>query len=389
MSQAIDCIAPMLPVLSAGALFGSKPVQSHAITQLAHVEPTASGTAAIALALAHCGATRGSDVLLPAYQCESMIEPARWVGATPRFYRLSDDLQCDVPHLRTCIGEHTAAVIVPHYFGRVCDLSAVRAVCDERGVSLIEDCAHAFFGVADRPVGEAGDYAIASLPKFFPVTDGGLLASARRTLADIAIEANTGAFELQAAWNIVDEACEYGRLAGLRPAVALARAVRRFARRGRNPPSPSDAERDAPGIDADGAPYEFLDTTRVHRRASRGARWLLQRASWPRIIANRQRNYEHMARELARLPGCRLMFPQLAEHAVPYVVPLLIEDEGVYAELRRARAPVWRWDGTQSATCEVSARYARHLIQLPCHQELEPREIERILHAVGMAVRGR
>lgn len=389
MSQAVDCIAPMLPVLSARAFSGSKVVRSRAITELAHVEPTASGTAAIALALEHAGVARGGEVLLPAYQCQSMIEPVRWAGATPRFYRLREDLQCDVDDLRARIGARTAAVIVPHYFGYVRDLSAVRAVCDECGVILIEDCAHAFFGGPDRPVGAMGDYAIASLPKFFPVADGGLLASAHRTLANVGLGANAGAFEVKAAWNTIDEACAYGRLAGLRPAVAFARSLRRLAWRRQSSQQATNSRIASSSAACDGVPYEFLDTARVKQRASRSTRWLLRRASWQRIISNRRGNYEHMVRELSRLPACRVLFPELAEQTVPYVVPLLIDDESVYAELRRARVPVWRWDGTQAATCEVSSRYARHLIQLPCHQELAAQEIERILHAVGVAVRKR
>ncbi|MBK9574239.1 MAG: DegT/DnrJ/EryC1/StrS family aminotransferase [Rhodoferax sp.] len=53
---------------------------------------------------------------------------------------------------------------------------------------MIEDCAHCFFGQAgERPIGAWGDFATASLTKFFPVPEGGLLASSSRPLPGLAL----------------------------------------------------------------------------------------------------------------------------------------------------------------------------------------------------------
>jgi dTDP-4-amino-4,6-dideoxygalactose transaminase len=74
------------------------------------------------------------------------------------------------------------AIVVVHYFGLPQPMTAIRRFCDERTITLIEDCAHALFGKADdQPVGSIGDYAIASLTKFLPTSDGGCLVGKRRS----------------------------------------------------------------------------------------------------------------------------------------------------------------------------------------------------------------
>ena len=74
------------------------------------------------------------------------------------------------------------AMIVVHYFGLPQPMTAIRRFCDEHRIALIEDCAHALFGQTDdQPIGSTGDYAIASLAKFLPTTDGGCLVGKRRS----------------------------------------------------------------------------------------------------------------------------------------------------------------------------------------------------------------
>ena len=94
-------------------------------------------------------------------------------------------------------------MLVAHYFGFVRSLAQIRAFCDARGIALVEDCAHAFFGAAaDRPVGSWGDLAIASLTKFFPVPAGGCLVSGRRQLSELALMPASALAELRAARSV-------------------------------------------------------------------------------------------------------------------------------------------------------------------------------------------
>jgi len=79
------------------------------------------------------------------------------------------------------LSNHTRAIFVIHEFGvphpRISELSATAR---ERGIPLIEDCAHTFDSRHQgRRVGTFGDFTIYSLKKHLPMTNGGILVGER------------------------------------------------------------------------------------------------------------------------------------------------------------------------------------------------------------------
>ena len=82
---------------------------------------------------------------------------------------------------------------------------------------------------------------------------------------------------------------------------------------------------------------------------------------------------------LAKLP-----FPALDRAAVPYVFPLELREDAnrLHARLKQAGVPMWRWDDLCESDCSVSAGYRSSLIQLPCHQELTPAFVDRMICAL-------
>jgi dTDP-4-amino-4,6-dideoxygalactose transaminase len=69
---------------------------------------------------------------------------------------------------------------VTHMFGNPADMAAIRGVCDEHGLLLFEDCAHAVgtLGADGVPVGQSGDGALFSfgIHKIVNTFGGGALA---------------------------------------------------------------------------------------------------------------------------------------------------------------------------------------------------------------------
>lgn len=173
---------PKHPVLSL-ATFGRRG-KVPSILEAGRSRHVSQGRMAIALALEHASIGPGDEVLVPAYHCVAMVEPVRHVGATPVFYRIGRDTSVDIGDLAARLSPASKAVVAVHYFGfPQRTLPALRALCDGRGLTLIEDCAHAFFGSQDGiPFGAMGDYAVASSWKFFPIPEGGYLVSARHPL---------------------------------------------------------------------------------------------------------------------------------------------------------------------------------------------------------------
>ena len=389
---------PLVPVLSraslAQAVFGRPAGAAESASSVLDAGETVlvtSGRIALALALRELGVGPGDGVLLPAYHSLSMVPPVLWCGAAPLFYRIGPDAAVDLDDLRARLGPGVKALVVTHYFGFPQDMHAIRALCDEHGLALVEDCAHCFFGQhAGRPVGSFGDMAIASSMKFFPAYDGGVLV-ARRAPPPRLRSAGAG-FELKALLNALELAFSYGRLPVLKALLApvlgakdgVWRLLKRQRARGAAAPALAPASSDS-GVE--------FDPAWIDKRASWFARRLLQRLRGADIVARRRRHYRELERVLGALPGCRPLFAALPDGACPWMFPLLVDDpEPVFARLCAAGVPVTRfastlWPGVDEHTCPVSSRLSRQVLAFPVHQELRSTELSWLAAQVREALR--
>ena len=132
--------------------------------------------AAVTRGLRALGIGPGDDVLVPAFHHGVEVEAVRATGARPLPYPIGADLCLRVSEVERRVTETTRAVYATHYFGFPQPAAALRALCDRRGLVLLEDCALAL-GSEDggRPLGTLGDLAVFCLYKTLPVPDGGLL----------------------------------------------------------------------------------------------------------------------------------------------------------------------------------------------------------------------
>lgn len=369
---------PLAPVLS-GASFGRAGATLPSVLDAGHVRLVTSGRIALGLALRELGVEAGDSVLLPAYHSLSMVPPALWRGATPRFYRVDAQARADLADIAALCDATTKVLVTTHYFGFPQDLAALRALCDARGIALVEDCAHAFFGRHQgKPLGAWGDYAIASSMKFFPMYEGGALVSAHHALDQVHLHSAGKGFEAKAALATLEHSFAYGRLSFVRAALALPlRAKDALWRRlkARRPAAAQAAL--APGSSDSDASF---DPRWLDKRSSLFARLLLARVSGARIVARRRRNYQALQDALAGLPGCRPLFAALPDDVCPWLFPLVVDDaDGVFERVKVAGVPVVRfaerlWDGVDAARCPHSAYLSRHVLSFPVHQELSDAE---------------
>ena len=165
---------PRLPIFGWSTIQRGQVSSLPSVLDIPNLVWTSSGRAAIAFALREMGVGVGDRILIPTYHCPTMVAPIVAAGAQPLFYPISES---GAPQLERIAALDLSAVrgmIAAHYFGLPQSMQLVRAFCDQHGILLIEDCAHAMFGKADgQAIGTWGDYAIASLTKFFPVLEGG------------------------------------------------------------------------------------------------------------------------------------------------------------------------------------------------------------------------
>ena len=386
---------PLAPVLSAASFRRMAGAPARTVLDAGEYRLVTSGRVAIALALRELGVQAGDTVLVPAYHSPSMIPPVLWRGAAPVFYRVTADAGVDLDDLAAKIGPDTRAVMVTHYFGFPQDLAPIRALCDARGIALIEDCAHAFIGEhGGRPLGSWGDYAIASSMKFLPIYEGGALVSSRHDLKNVGLRSAGAGFEAKVALNALEKGFAYGRLPAVRAALWLplrAKAAlwsmlkQGMAKRDSTAPQPALAPASSDSS------FDF-DPRWLDKRSSLFSRALLRTASPARIQALRRRHYQRLDEALRGLPGVHALHPRLPDGACPWVFPLLADEpEALFARLKKAGVPLTRfgyplWQGMDTQTCPNAALLSRQVLSLPCHQELREEELDWLIAAVRKEV---
>ncbi|MEW6372841.1 MAG: DegT/DnrJ/EryC1/StrS aminotransferase family protein [Pseudomonadota bacterium] len=386
---------PLAPVLSASSFRRAADTPARTVLDAGAYRLVTSGRVAIALALRELGIQAGDAVLVPAYHSPSMIPPVLWRGATPVFYRVDADARVDLADLAKKIGPETRAVMVTHYFGFPQDMAPIRALCDARGIALVEDCAHAFIGEhAGRPLGSWGDFAIASSMKFFPIYEGGALVSSRRDLKNVTLRSAGSGFEAKVALNSLERGFAYGRLPAVRAALWLplhAKAAlwgmlkRGMLKRGGKTPKPALAPASSDSS------FDF-DPRWLDKRSSLFSRALLKAASPARVQALRRRHYQRLDEALRGLPGVRALHPRLPDGACPWVFPLLADEpETLFSRLKARGVPLTRfghplWQGMDAETCPNAAMLSRRVLALPCHQELRAEELDWMIATVRKEV---
>ncbi|GAA3690207.1 DegT/DnrJ/EryC1/StrS family aminotransferase [Arthrobacter ginkgonis] len=147
----------------------------------AHAVATSSGTAALHLALEVAGVRRGDDVVVPSFASLATANAPACLGARPVFADVDPATgNVTARTLAGALSSTATAVIVVDQGGMPADLWPIRALCDEHGLTLVEDASCAagssYWG---RPVGTGAHVTAWSfLRRRFPAAgNGGMLTT--------------------------------------------------------------------------------------------------------------------------------------------------------------------------------------------------------------------
>lgn len=126
-----------------------------------------SGRAALWLALRvlHGLRPERDRVIVPGYTCPTVGRAVMAAGLRGLCADISPDtLNLDPAEVAALVDERVLAVVAPHMFGAPCDVAALRTICDEHGVWLIEDLAQCVGGRwQGKLVGSFGDLGFLSM----------------------------------------------------------------------------------------------------------------------------------------------------------------------------------------------------------------------------------
>jgi dTDP-4-amino-4,6-dideoxygalactose transaminase len=371
---------PKHPVLTWTSLRGALPSPLSSIENLKYTAFTTSGRAAIYQALCLLGLPAGSTVLVPSYHCPTMVAPILLAHLKVAYFAIKDDGLPNLSSIDTTTAQQCKAILVPHYFGFSNSLHEVRDWCDARGVALIEDCAHCYFGQAgERALGAWGDYATASLSKFFPVQEGGVLASSKRSVAKLHLKPPTMTAQVKGFMDVLETSSKYNGLYGLNTGLKLIFKLKKLLK---------NKVRAGEKINQDMISY--CDMARIDNKLLLSSLLIKYFSPSNMIVKKRQRNYAQYENHFKSTTQARPLFNLSAKDSAaiaPYVFPLWVDDaDRIYQVLKELNFPVFRWDklwpGTPIMINDAGPGWSKHVLQLLCHQDLASREIDAIAKAI-------
>ncbi|WP_371170543.1 DegT/DnrJ/EryC1/StrS family aminotransferase [Aliiroseovarius sp. 2305UL8-7] len=312
----------------------------------------------------------GDQVLVPAYNCGSELDPLLDAGLDLQFYQVDRTTRPDLDDLERKITPATKAIYLIHYFGMLQpDAHAIRALCEKNGLYLIEDCALSLLSGEVPAEGLAGDISLFCFYKLLPVVAGG------------AIVLNSDRLEFDAEFDAAPPRSlvmkPYLRLA--LQTVLGARNIRKIAMKRRRvsndvPREPSTSEPDMP------VGYYFDPALRRSRLSSYTKKALVG-FDVMNVREKRRENFATYQRMLKDEPGLVPLFPELPSTDCPLSYPVLVNDRDGLARklsvLGIAATPWWSgynqkldWGGF------ADARYLKdHILALPCGQHLNETHI--------------
>ena len=113
---------------------------------VAHCHLCASGTAALSVALAACGIGAGHEVIVPPFTFVATIEAVIFAGAVPVFAEVDETLCLAPDAVEAAITPRTRAVLPVHMCGSMANIAEIAALCERRGLVLVEDACQAVGG---------------------------------------------------------------------------------------------------------------------------------------------------------------------------------------------------------------------------------------------------
>ena len=311
----------------------------------------------------------GHEVLMPAYFHGVELEALLAAGVRPRFFAVRSGMHVEPDDIVAAITRETRAVYLIHYAGLPGPAAAVKEICRARGLLFIEDCALSLLSRAGQtPLGSFGDAAVFCLYKTLPTPDGGAVVTNRGPLDIDGVKPK----RLGAARQTAAAVLNHLERRGGAPVRRLARAVKAAGKA-------ATRSRRVEWIDVGTQNFDVED---VHLLMSDVSRRIVATQDFDAIVAARRRNFLHLQSLLSEVTAP--VFTGLPEGMCPLFYPFATEHKlELWRRLRREGVEsVLFWMGGELGPPrgefpDVDA-LRRTVLELPCHQDLTPDDMERL-----------
>lgn len=347
----------------------------------------ASGRAALyhaAMCLKYSGIQR---VYAPEYHCGVEIEALVRAGLIVHFYPLEDNLDCDISWLQSHAIEKGGALLIIHYYGFPQPLDKITTLCREKGMPLIEDCAHALYSSCKgRMLGTFGDLAVFSLQKTIPLPNGGGLLINNPELCDPLPGApcNDKVLWKIAARSMLDfQADKTGVMA------VIARAILTLYGNLVKDNVTAMPLRTTNTLEGNEEPDYYHV---AHQDYGKGifpfASKLLKPSFWQDIVQQRRDNYVALEKELSVFSVFSPLFETLPEGCCPLCFPVRVNDNDLWAAKLREHGVFPFIFGRFSYSIPEQKRFIRatcfndRLLGFPVHQQLNQNDTYEMINRI-------
>lgn len=130
----------------------------------------------------------GQKVILSPYTIADVVNMVICAGGVPVFADIErKTCNIDAAEVERLIDDETGAILVTHFYGLMCDVERIAAVCKVRRIPLVEDAAQAFGASRNgRQAGTIGDVGIFSFGMYKNVNSfyGGMVITNNDVLAE-------------------------------------------------------------------------------------------------------------------------------------------------------------------------------------------------------------
>lgn len=331
---------------------------------------------------------RGKEVLVPAFHCKSLVDPILLFGGKTRYYNVGRDCSVDRGDLVSKIGGNTGAIVIVHYFGFPQEMETLRESCREKGILLVEDCAHVLpFAGSDPDLGRSGDFSVFSIRKFFPMCDGGALVLNRPAPPPNVRCRKDPFFAMKETRRFL------GRLAHDSGWTFLEKPYKRLASLRGKDGNVSPGERGGPVPESGDLHSMELGKDNVDLGMSIWSRRVFDNADVASIVAKRRYNYGYFANALSGCGRLKMFFPEMKEGICPLVFPFSADGrKDFHLELRERGIPATTWGGVVHPGFPIrdfpDAKYLYdNLIMLPVHQDLAADDLEFVCETILESVK--
>lgn len=304
-------------------------------------------------------------VLAPDYHHGNEIYAMKAAGVKLRYYPIQKNLDVDLNAIADLcdVEPKPLALYLTHFMGWPQPMNEIQALCREKNLILIEDCALSFMSeFAGKPLGTFGAYAVFCLYKTLPVPNGGVLVTNNN--------ASAGEPPLRS--------CSMLSVAGPSTELLLRWIRSRYEGWGRA----LFALKSVAGRTLNAAKLRRIpvgntgfDVSAVNLGMSPICHTLLCRFEYAWIKETRRHNFRIVENRLRG--NIALLEKDLADGVCPLFFPLLVKNKQAAANALAERGietvQFWNCGDPESHRAGSDAEFLRrHLLEIPIHQDVTP-----------------